>query len=78
MMMENTIFEPILEIHCYSTIASGATPIGSAERAPDDVYYRALEHGKQRNMSGHIVIPIGSEFLWLYNPNIFSQVKTTT
>jgi hypothetical protein len=37
-MMENTIFEPILETQFYSTIALGATPIGSAERAPDDDY----------------------------------------
>jgi hypothetical protein len=38
MMMEYTIFEPILDKKFYSIIASGATPIGSAERAPDDVY----------------------------------------
>jgi hypothetical protein len=38
MMMEYTIFEPILEKKVCSTIAWGATPIGSAERAPDDVY----------------------------------------
>jgi hypothetical protein len=38
MMMENIIFEPILETQLYSTIASGATPIENTERAPDDVY----------------------------------------
>jgi hypothetical protein len=38
MMMENTIFEPILKTQFYSIIASGATPIGSVERAPDNVY----------------------------------------
>jgi hypothetical protein len=37
-MMEYTIFEPILKKKFCSTIASGATPIGSAERTPDDVY----------------------------------------
>jgi hypothetical protein len=37
-MMENITFEPILETQFYSTIASGATPVGSAERASDDVY----------------------------------------
>jgi hypothetical protein len=33
----HNIFEPILKI-IFSTIASGATPIGSAGRAPDDVF----------------------------------------
>jgi hypothetical protein len=36
-MMKYTIFEAILE-KSFLTIASGATPIGSAERAPDDIY----------------------------------------
>jgi hypothetical protein len=34
--MKNSFFESIPEK--YSTIASGATPIGSAGRAPDDVF----------------------------------------
>jgi hypothetical protein len=34
---KNSFFEPILEIS-FSTIASGATTIGSAGRAPDDVF----------------------------------------
>jgi hypothetical protein len=38
MMVEYTIFEPILEKKFCSTIASGATPIGSAKHAPGDVY----------------------------------------
>jgi hypothetical protein len=32
------VLKPILEIS-FSTIASGATPIKSAGRAPDDVFY---------------------------------------
>jgi hypothetical protein len=34
---KNSFFEPILEIS-FSTIASGATTIRSAGRAPDDVF----------------------------------------
>jgi hypothetical protein len=78
MMMKYTIFEPILKKKFCSTIASRATPIGSAERAPNDVHWQALEHGKWRSMWWNIVTPIGSEFLWLYNPNIFSQNLTAT
>jgi hypothetical protein len=48
--VSRTLTEPILETQFYSTIASGATPIRSAERAPDNVYQRALEHGKRTNM----------------------------
>jgi hypothetical protein len=36
--MDYTTFEPILEKQDFLTIASGATPVGSAERAPDDDY----------------------------------------
>jgi hypothetical protein len=64
-----------------STIASGATPIGSARRAPNDVYSRILEQGRWRKIRWNVITPIGSEFLlksWLYNPNIFSQIKTAT
>jgi hypothetical protein len=74
----NTIFEPILEKLIFSTIASGATPIGSAERAPDDVYQRALEHGKRRNIRWHIVTPIGSEFFMVVLPEYFQSSKTAT
>jgi hypothetical protein len=71
--MDYTIFEPILEKKYFFTIASGATPIGSAERAPDDISWQALEHVKRRS-----VTPIGSEFHGCLNPNIFSQNLTAT
>jgi hypothetical protein len=35
--MQKSIDETILETQFYSTIASGATTIGSAERAPDEI-----------------------------------------
>jgi hypothetical protein len=38
MKLEHTIFEPILRKINFLTIASGATPIGSTEHAPDDTY----------------------------------------
>jgi hypothetical protein len=57
----------------YSTIASGATTIGSAERAPDDIFWQALEHVKWRS-----VTPIGSEFYGCLNLDIFSQNLTVT
>jgi hypothetical protein len=56
-----------------SIIALGATPIGSAERAPDDISWQALEHVKRRS-----VTPIMSEFYGCLNPNIFSQNLTAT
>jgi hypothetical protein len=55
------------------TIASGATPIRSAERAPDDISWQALEHVKWRS-----VTPIESEFYGCLNLNIFSQNLTAT
>jgi hypothetical protein len=73
MKMEHTIFEPILEKNNYSTIASGVTPIGSAGRAPDDVYSWIPEQGRWRKIQWNVITPIGSELfikLWLYNPNI--------
>jgi hypothetical protein len=44
-------------------IASGATPIGIAERTPDDAYSRVLEQGKQRKSRWNIITTIGSEFI---------------
>jgi hypothetical protein len=38
------IFEPIPEF-CFSAIASAATPIGSAGRAPDETNKRTTELG---------------------------------
>jgi hypothetical protein len=38
MTMEYTIFEPILEQKVLFDYSLGATPIGSTERTPDDVY----------------------------------------
>jgi hypothetical protein len=57
----------------FSTIALGATPIGSAERAPDDISWHMIEHEKLRN-----VTPIGSEFYGCLNPNIFIRNLTAT
>jgi hypothetical protein len=57
----------------FLTIASGATPVGSIERAPDDISWQMIEHEKWRS-----VTPIGSEFYGCLNPNIFSQNLTVT
>jgi hypothetical protein len=62
----------------FLTIASGATPIGSAGRAPDDVYSWILEQGRWRKIRWNVITPIRSELFiksWLYNPNIFSQIR---
>jgi hypothetical protein len=55
--------EPILEK--ISTIASGATPIGSAERAPDDVLSLKVLRRSIR------ATPIGSKFWLKSTQNIF-------
>jgi hypothetical protein len=46
---EVTIFESIPEF--FSTIASGATPIGSAGRAPDEfAIIRVMKHASKQNI----------------------------
>jgi hypothetical protein len=52
------ILEPILKKRIFSTIASGATTIGSAGRAPDDVGAR-----KAKKELMHVITTIRSEFL---------------
>jgi hypothetical protein len=52
----------------FSTIASGATSIGSAELAPDDISWQALAHMKRRS-----VTPIGSEFYGCLKPEYFQS-----
>jgi hypothetical protein len=47
----------------FSTIASGATPIGSAGRAPDENFtYRKREKKKKEDLDS-IVTPIGRDFV---------------
>jgi hypothetical protein len=72
-MINNTIFEPILKKIFFLTIASGATPIGSAERTLDDISWQMIEHEKWRS-----VTPIGSKFYGCLNLNIFSQNLAAT
>jgi hypothetical protein len=54
--------EPILE-NTFSTIASGATPIGSAGRAPDEIlkYIKGIE--KAREDLDSAITTIGREFI---------------
>jgi hypothetical protein len=55
------LFEPILETS-FSTIASGATPIRSAGREPDDIFY--MNNGAKKAKEGldSIITTIGREF----------------
>jgi hypothetical protein len=44
-------------------IASGATPIGSAGRAPDDIYSWILKQGKRKKIQKASLLPSGGNFL---------------
>jgi hypothetical protein len=46
-----------------SAIASGATPIGSAGRAPDDIYSCILEQRRQKKIQEASLLPSGGKFL---------------
>jgi hypothetical protein len=50
-----------------STIASGATPIGSAERAPDDIYWLSIRDWR----SIGVLLPSGASFM-VVETRIFS------
>jgi hypothetical protein len=50
-----------------STIASGATPIGSAERAPDDISWQSSKIGEVQECYSHREL-----VLWLKETRIFS------
>jgi hypothetical protein len=43
----------------YPTIASGATPIGSAGRAPDENYFEKNEEENFESMDSNISLPSG-------------------
>jgi hypothetical protein len=47
----------------FSTIASGATPIGSAGRAPDDISTCIKRAKKAKDDLDSIITPIGREFI---------------
>jgi hypothetical protein len=47
----------------FSTIASGATPIGSAGRAPDETFTCIKRVKKEKEDLDNIVTPIGREFI---------------
>jgi hypothetical protein len=45
-----------------STIASGDTPIGSAGRAPDDIYSWILKQGRRKKIQEASLLPLGGSF----------------
>jgi hypothetical protein len=47
----------------FLTIASGATPIGSAGHAPDDIYSWILEQGRRKKIQEASLLPSGGSFL---------------
>jgi hypothetical protein len=46
-----------------SVIASGATPIGSAGRAADDIYPWVLKQRRWKNNQKALLLPLGGTFL---------------
>jgi hypothetical protein len=47
----------------FSTIASGATPIGSAGHAPDDISTCIKRAKKAKDDLDSVITPIGREFI---------------
>jgi hypothetical protein len=47
----------------FLTIASGATPIGSAGRAPDDIFTCIKRAKKAKEDLDSVITPIGREFI---------------
>jgi hypothetical protein len=47
----------------FSTIASGATPIGSADRAPDEILKCIKRVEKAKEYLDTAITPIGREFI---------------
>jgi hypothetical protein len=64
-------FEPMID-YKYPTIASGATPNGSAGRAPDDVFSWILQRWRREKLQESSLLLSGASFYWsrLNNPNI--------
>jgi hypothetical protein len=59
-----------------SAIASGATPIGSVGRAPDDIYSWVLKQNRWKNDQKVLLLPSGATFfINLSNSNIlYSEI----
>jgi hypothetical protein len=66
------LFEPMID-YKYPTIASGATPIGSARRAPDDVFSLIMKQRRRKKISKASLLPSGGSLYQsrLNNLNIF-------
>jgi hypothetical protein len=60
-------FEPMLD-YKYPNIASGATPIGSAERAPDNISWQNIIIGEVQECYSH-----RERVLWLKKPKYFQS-----
>jgi hypothetical protein len=59
---KDNLFEPIFE-NTFLTIASGATPIGSAGRAPDEILKCIKKVEKAKEDLDSTFTPIGREFI---------------
>jgi hypothetical protein len=59
---KDNLFEPILK-NTFSTIASGATPIGSAGRVPDEILKCIKKVEKVKEDLDSAITPIGREFI---------------
>jgi hypothetical protein len=62
-----TIYLSLYSKTHFSTIASGATPIGSAGRAPDEIltYMKEVEKAKEDLESA--ITTIGREYIYIVN-----------
>jgi hypothetical protein len=74
-----TIYLSLYSKTRFSTIASGATPIGSAGRAPDEIFTYMKEVEKAKEDLESAMTTIGREYIYsklrLNNPKIF-RTKT--
>jgi hypothetical protein len=73
--MEHTIFEAILEKINFQLWPQGLLPSGALSAHPTMFINKHWSMESKGMCDETLLLPSGASFLWLYNPNIFSQTR---